>query len=148
MEEEISSGHNVVSDDESCTPGRSWEGLNDTHFHDPSACLGLGLCRASSAAHDGPLSILGLLPNLRLHPTHDLHDGPYMETDTNYQTNNLQQQTLVHARQLQRLSDLINGQEICFFPIYIPALKSRQRLATALWMRNTSCGYCVYCYCL
>lgn len=104
-EEEISSGHNVVSDDESCTPGTSLEDLSDTHFHDPSACLGLGLCRASSAAHDGPLSSLGLLPNLRLHPTHDLHDGPYMETDTNDQTNNLQQQTLAHARQLQRLSD-------------------------------------------
>ena len=93
----------MVSDDESCTPGTSLEDLSDTHFHDPSACL--GLCRASSAAHDGPLSSLGLLPNLRLHPTHDLHDGPYMETDTNDQTNNLQQQTLAHARQLQRLSD-------------------------------------------
>jgi len=67
---EVSSGHNVVSDDRSWIPGWSLDVLTDTHFHAPRACLGLG--HASADAHDGPLA------NLCLLPTHGLRvlDGP------------------------------------------------------------------------
>lgn len=77
---EISNGHYVVYDGGSCSPGCSTEGPVDTHFLAPSACpdLGLCLCHASVAVHAGPPSNPGLLPNLGLLPTHDLHvhDGP------------------------------------------------------------------------
>lgn len=70
------SGYNGVSDGWNCILDLSLEDQTESHFHAPSAGLGLG--HATAAGHDNSPATACLHPHLCLHPSQDpyAHDDP------------------------------------------------------------------------